>query len=119
MEHNIDYIQTVKVQGDSYLVNGYMIVPKAHGNRHYEDLKTWLESNTPEPEFTEEDLRRREREKAINDARHYLQSTDWITSKIAEALAETGDISDILSKYEEELTRRKESRILINELQSA
>ena len=48
--NNIEYIETVKIQGEGYLVNGSLSVPKAEGNRHYEDLKVWLESNTPEPE---------------------------------------------------------------------
>ena len=49
-------IQTVKIQGDWYLVNDEMSVPKANGNRHYEILKVWLETNVPEPEFTPEQL---------------------------------------------------------------
>lgn len=51
-------IQTVKIQGQGYLLNGTMSVPKADGNREYELIKQWLtEGNTPEPEFTEEELR--------------------------------------------------------------
>lgn len=50
-------IQTVKIQGQSYLLNGTMSVPKADGNSEYELIKQWLsEGNTPEPEFTEEEL---------------------------------------------------------------
>ena len=49
-------IQTVKVQGQGYLLNGIMYVPKADGNRDYEILKVWLETNIPEPEFTPEQL---------------------------------------------------------------
>ena len=50
-------IQTVKIQGQGYLLNGTMLVPKADGNREYELIKQWLtEGNTPEPEFTEEEL---------------------------------------------------------------
>ena len=50
-------IQTVKIQGQGYLLNGIMSVPKTDGNREYELIKQWLlEGNTPEPEFTEEEL---------------------------------------------------------------
>lgn len=51
-------IQSVKIQGQGYLLNGTMSVPKADGNREYELIKDWLaEGNTPEPEFTDEELR--------------------------------------------------------------
>ena len=46
----------VKIQGQGYLVNDTMSVPKADGNRHYELVKEWLLTNTPEPEFTPEQL---------------------------------------------------------------
>lgn len=49
-------IKTVKIQGQGYLVNDIMSVPKADGNRDYEILKVWLETNIPEPEFTPEQL---------------------------------------------------------------
>ena len=50
-------IQTVKIQGEGYLLNGTMHVPKADGNSEYELIKQWLaEGNNTEPEFTEEEL---------------------------------------------------------------
>ena len=50
-------IQTVKIQGQGYLLNGTMYVPKADGNKEYELIKEWLlEGNVPEPEFTLEQL---------------------------------------------------------------
>ena len=50
-------IETVKIQGQGYLLNGTMHVPKADGNIEYELIKVWLaEGNTPEPEFTEDEL---------------------------------------------------------------
>ena len=50
-------IQTVKIQGQGYLFNGTMSVPKADGNKEYELIKQWLlEGNTPEPEFTEKEI---------------------------------------------------------------
>ena len=57
MENKVT-IQTVKIQSEGYLLNGTMSVPgNAPGNREYELIKQWLlEGNTPEPEFTEEEL---------------------------------------------------------------
>ena len=43
-------INTVKIQGEGYLVNGTMSVPNAEGNRHYKEVLEWIaEGNTPEP----------------------------------------------------------------------
>ena len=50
-------IKSVKVSGNGYLLNGTMSVPMADGNREYELIKLWIsEGNTPEPEFSEEEL---------------------------------------------------------------
>ena len=50
---------SVKVQGSGWLLNNVMHVPgNAPGNREYELIKQWLaDGNTPEPEFTKEELR--------------------------------------------------------------
>ena len=70
-------IETVKIQGQGYLLNGTMSVPKADGNRDYEDIKLWLsEGNIPEPEFTEEELKQQELQAKVNEAQQYLTSTD-------------------------------------------
>ena len=50
-------IKSVNIQGNGYLLNGTMSVPMADGNREYELIKLWIsEGNTPEPEFSEEEL---------------------------------------------------------------
>ena len=55
--NELDFIQTVKIQGQCYLLNGTMSVPKSDGNREYELIKQWLaEGNIPEQEFTTEQL---------------------------------------------------------------
>ena len=69
-------IQTVKIQGEGYLLNGSMSVPKADGNREYELIKEWLKDNTPEPEFTEEELVKQEINAKVQEAKQYLQATD-------------------------------------------
>ena len=51
-------IQTVKIQGQGYLLNGTMSVPgNAPGNSEYELIKQWIsEGNEPEAEFTDEEV---------------------------------------------------------------
>ena len=70
-------IKSVKIQGQGYLVNDTMSVPKADGNREYELIKQWLEEgNTPELEFTEEEIQKQELQDKINEAKQYLAKTD-------------------------------------------
>ena len=70
-------ILKVKIQGQGYLLNGIVNVPKADGNREYELIKEWIaEGNTPEPEFTEEEIQKQELQIKINEAKQYLASTD-------------------------------------------
>lgn len=78
-------IETVKIQGQGYLLNGTMSVPKADGNREYELIKQWIaEGNEPEPEFTEEELAQQELQVKLQEAQAYLNSTDWYYARKAE-----------------------------------
>ena len=77
--NNLKDIKTVKIQGAGYLLNGTMGVPKADGNKEYELIKQWLsEGNTPEPEFTDEEIAEQELKAKIAEAKAYLTSTDWV-----------------------------------------
>lgn len=60
-------IQSVKIQGDGYLVNGSMSVPKSEGNRHYQLVKEWLGFNAPAPEFTVTELTKQAEQAAKAD----------------------------------------------------
>ena len=52
-------------------------IPFADGNIDYEEYKQWLaEGNTPEPEFTEEELAKQLINTKVQEAKQYLQSTD-------------------------------------------
>lgn len=84
-------ILKVKIQGQGYLLNGTMSVPKADGNREYELIKQWIaEGNTPEPEFTKEELRtkfenefRQNRESLLSTVvDHYQKPLVWETLTI-------------------------------------
>ena len=71
-------ILTVKIQGQGYLLNGTMSVPKADGNREYELIKQWLaEGNEPEAEFNAEELAQISLNKAIQEAQSLLDSTQF------------------------------------------
>lgn len=105
-------IQTVKVQGERYLLNGTMSVPKADGNREYELIKQWLaEGNIPEPEFTEEELSKQESDRQIAESKTYLADTAWYVERL-------NDPSSGKVIPEEVLTKRAEARELINTLEA-
>lgn len=52
-------------------------IPFADGNRDYEEYKQWLsEGNTPEPEFTEEELLKQKQDKFRADRNILLDKVD-------------------------------------------
>lgn len=105
-------IQTVKIQGQVYLLNGTMSVPKADSNKEYELIKQWLsEGNIPEPEFTEEELQITSINKQIQEAKVYLASTAWYVERL-------NDPSSGKVIPEEVLTKRAEAREVINTLEA-
>ena len=69
---NIDFIETVKINGVGYLVNSTLYVPTLT-----DEIKQWLEEgNIPEPEFTEEELQAQEIAKKVQEAKAFLDKTD-------------------------------------------
>lgn len=113
-------IQTVKLQSNGYLVNGSMSVPNSPDNRHYQMVQEWLaKGNTPEPEFTGVELAQQAKQKQIQEAKTYLNSTDWIIVKTNEASVQGADINPLLTKYATELQERQSARDLINELEQS
>ena len=105
-------IQTVKIQGENYLLNGNMYIPKADGNREYELIKQWIaEGNTPESELTKEELQITSINKQIQEAKIYLADTAWYVERL-------NDPSSGKVIPEEVLTKRAEARELINTLEA-
>ena len=51
---------------------------------------------------------------AISESKEYLNTTDWVISKIAEIQALGGDVSAATAKYADILTKRAEARDTIN-----
>ena len=63
-------IISVKIQQNGWLLNGTMSVPDATGNRERELIKKWMaEGNTPEPEFTAEEIAEQELARAKAQAK--------------------------------------------------
>ena len=55
----------------------------------------------------------------INEYKEYLRETDYIVIKMYETVAQGGSIIEMLKEYKEVLSKRKEARALINELEKS
>ena len=55
----------------------------------------------------------------INEYKEYLRETDYIVIKMYETVAQGGSIIEMLKEYKEVLSKRKEARVLINELEKS
>lgn len=65
--------QTHNGEFSGYLVNGNTFFPK----ENCELINQWIaKGNTPEPEFTDEELAQQELQIKINEAKEYLAKTD-------------------------------------------
>ncbi len=54
----------------------------------------------------------------VSTALSYLNKTGWIIEKIVEARINGLDDSELIEKYADELSKREESRQLINQLEA-
>jgi hypothetical protein len=80
MEKRIE-ILSVKTQKNGWLLNGTMSVPDAPGNKEREAILKWLAAgNTPEPEFTEEELLAQAQQTAKQEKLQALASVKVTTS---------------------------------------
>jgi len=80
--NNLNAIKTVKMQGNGYLLNNSLSIPNDSGNYYYKLIQDWIsEGNTPEPEFTVEELKKKkvqeERKKAKTERDKALYSTTY------------------------------------------
>ena len=111
----LNEILKVKIQGDGYILNDIMSVPKADGNREYELIKQWLaEGNTPEPEFTEAELAQQAVDKKIAEAKAYLASTDWVEPYLIKHYTGLEVIEADSNKFVIE-AKRAEARVFLKE----
>jgi DNA-binding ferritin-like protein len=84
------------------------------GEYHIEDAGEYYHT-VKNPEPTQEELIQQE----IAELKSQLDATDWIVVKISET-AETGtdeEVAELKEKYSDELEKRKEYRLKINELE--
>lgn len=85
MATKLDWIKIVKEQESGWLVNSNMSVPNTAGNRHAVDILEWIaEGNTPEPEFTQEELDSQAQQVINSESLAYLASTDWYVIRLQE-----------------------------------
>lgn len=100
-----------------YLINGQIFVPIGAESQ---ELKEWLaEGNTPEPEYTEEELRLQEINSQIQEAKAYLTDTGWIWEKYNRNVLVLKDMTseEFNLKYSDIISKQEEARALINELE--
>ena len=98
--NNLKDIQTVKIKGEFYLVNGNIFVPKIDSCVEYELIKQWLaEGNITEPEFTDEELLTQKQDEFRLERNTLLNKVDKAINK-AEDL---GNDSTILRTYRQAL----------------
>ena len=113
-------IQTVKIQGQGYLLNENMYVPKVDGNSEYELIKQWIsKGNIPDPEFTEEEIKVSTLNKQIQEAKTYLSETSWIWEKYNRNVLVLKDMTneEFNLKYSDIISKQEKYRTLINELE--
>lgn len=79
--------------------------------------KEEFEKLTKPKELTAEEKAAQEKARKIAEYKKYLQDTDYIVLKIAEAQSEGGDITALRTEYAEQLAKRKEARNEINKLE--
>lgn len=70
-------------------------IPLVEGNMDYEEYKQWLKDNTPEPEFTDEELAQQEQDKVNAEALKYLESTDWYVTRFIDTGVEIPELVKI------------------------
>lgn len=106
-------IETVKIQGDGWLINGSLSVPNAPRNRHYKIVQDWIaEGNEPDLEFTSADLAQREAAQKLAE----LAATDKGMARIGEDLIDVLIskgvilIADLPQDTQDKLADRKAKR---------
>lgn len=67
--------------------------------------------------YTELELLKLNNTKRINELKQYLNDTDYAIIKMYETTLQGGSIIEMLKEYKEILSKRKEARALINELE--
>ena len=85
-------IQTVKIEGDCFRVNGNMIVPPSLDNADYVKVVAWIaEGNTPDAQYTDAEIAANTQAETNATSQAYLDSTDWYITRHAETAVAVPD----------------------------
>jgi hypothetical protein len=85
IENNTAWITSCKSQESGWLVNGTMSVPNDPANRDCQDVLQWIEEgNTPDPQFTSEEIAANAQQVINGESLAYLASTDWYVTRQSE-----------------------------------
>jgi hypothetical protein len=84
-ENNTAWITSCKSQESGWQVNGTMSVPNDPANRDCADVLQWIEEgNTPDPQFTSEEIAANAQQVINGESLAYLASTDWYVTRQSE-----------------------------------
>jgi hypothetical protein len=120
---HIDKIEAVEEQGHYEIIKEY-----ANGGKDMkwvidvEEVEAIEEKDIEEDiqvyiPYTEEEILKLNNKKRIQEQKEFLDETDYIIIKMSEEFVQGGSIIKMLSEYKEVLSKRKEARTLINELE--
>lgn len=86
-----------------------------------DDFKEYEIGKEPDELLQAIELEKQEQEVKlkVQEAKTYLASTDWIVTKINEAQIKGEVITELLTKYNTELVKREECRIIINTIEGS
>jgi hypothetical protein len=85
IENNTAWITSCKSQDSGWQVNGTMSVPNDPANRDCQDVLAWIEEgNTPDPQFTSDEIAANAQQVINGESLAYLASTDWYITRQSE-----------------------------------
>ena len=100
--------------------NGFLNLKSPKIDENYIQItKEEFEELTKPKEPTEEEKAAQEKARKIAEYKKYLEDTDYIVLKIAEAVVDNNseEVENLKTTYATELAKRKEAREKINELE--
>ena len=85
IENNTAWITSCKSQESGWQVNGTMSVPNDPANTDCQDVLQWIEEgNTPDPQFTSDEIAANAQAAINGESLAYLSSTDWYVTRQSE-----------------------------------
>ena len=85
IENNTEWITSCKLSESGWQVNGTMSVPNDPANRDCADVLQWIEEgNTPDPQFTPDEIAANAQQVINGESLAYLASTDWYITRQSE-----------------------------------